>query len=340
MNSGLYGCSGLPGGTTTTSWQNESNFSVRSVSPVAAVSRVVTRHQHNIRHETGLRPEDIRRLVQALSIPEIMHVLKSWHIEHPSGRPLGDRLHKHALVDLIVEHNGALGDVIRIATARAGARAVGSGPGPIPIRLCGARSATPGYSSLLHELSVKSAAATGAVLHSPPRAASVDLLAQSAESRASNQPSQALSVTSLPSAAAAEPADSTEAGGANPQGTAAERSRRRLRLTGEQRGLLRSLSALRTELAAERAAREDCSVRLARRGLLSVALDADMAPPVARSRDRRVEAVRRCGITVGELRAPPGVNKYLTGVRVDADMIRRAGAGPAAYGPSALTLCP
>ena len=324
MISGLYGCSGLPGGTTTQTWGNQPNFDIRSVSPVIVAENATTKQQRNIRHETGLRPEEIRRLVQALSVPELLHVLKSWHIEHPSGRPLGDKLHKHALADLIMEHQGALGDVIRVATAKSGAGGVGRGAHSIS--LCGARSATPGYSSLLRELGVRGPT------HRP--SSSLDILSPQAAS--DHLPT--LSAQHAAPAVAAKAVNSVDALASPAAAAVAGRSRRRLHLTAKQRDLMRTLAALRAEVAAERAAREDCAVRLARRGLLSVALEAEM-PPVARSRDLRVETVRRCGNTVGELHGPLGVNPHLFGVRVDA-LMRRAGAGPSAYGPSALTLCP
>ena len=328
MQSGLYGCSGLPGGQTTKDWNASADYLTQCVSPVLTErsltsSKRANQHQ-NVQAATGLRPAQIRQLLQTLSKPELLHVLKNWHIEDKSGLPLGDKIHKNALIDLVMEHEGALGDVVRVATA--------DGRRPdldtlARIRINGARSTTPNYCSVLDQLS-----------------ATQQLLRQPSTSSHSKGPRAQLTAgggaaEAAPSGAGAGD-DTLQLSGSLDNmsllSTGVARQHRRVRASKESRGLMRRFVALRDALAEEVRLREECTLALARKGLLSTMLDGDISKGVAKGKEQRTVTVQRQQDTLGTL-TRFGVNRGLKGIVLEELVLS---VKKPEYGPSALSLCP
>lgn len=100
MQAGLYGVLELQphkGGVP--------DYLERSISPIASRANSRAGLFKNTRAATlaELGPGPARTLVEALSTPELMHILKRWQIHHPSGVPLS-LVERPELVELAVQY--------------------------------------------------------------------------------------------------------------------------------------------------------------------------------------------------------------------------------------------
>lgn len=102
MNSGLYGVMELQTN------KGRPDYLERSLSPVA--SRANSRAGYKNTRPALLKdlgPGPARTLVEALSNPELLHILKRWQIHHPTGVPLSF-VERASLVELAYQNEVAL----------------------------------------------------------------------------------------------------------------------------------------------------------------------------------------------------------------------------------------
>lgn len=94
MQSGLFGVLELQG-------RGLPDYMDRSLSPV--VSRPCTRVPGRAAVLKELGPGPARRVVESLSTPELLHILKRWQILHPSSVPLS-LVERAELIELAVQN--------------------------------------------------------------------------------------------------------------------------------------------------------------------------------------------------------------------------------------------
>jgi hypothetical protein len=78
MESGLFGVTGLKGGTSTNNWNRDSDFLHRDVSPACTPSQNASERRSDVakpsRPLPAMPPEQLKSLVSALSTPELLQV--------------------------------------------------------------------------------------------------------------------------------------------------------------------------------------------------------------------------------------------------------------------------
>jgi hypothetical protein len=276
MEAGLFGIRELQGG--------KQDFLARSITPVCIAQRRTPGGGRRRVTLNEISNEDARLLVQTLSRPELLHILAKWHVNENSGIPNSLNVPLLTLRELIVQNEGALGDVIRLRTARSG--------GFTSRNLSESGKATTKPAIHLNAPRGTSAAYVSALRAYEESRRRPERLSAQGEGATMTATGANTSSASRPRQAGSEPGEPSLVHDQAKSNVRPLEHSKGTRASSEQSHRKR-YRALKRELEATRRSREIAGLELARRGLLTTVLDGEMCRPIMKGQSLEVECVKR-----------------------------------------------